>query len=502
METIRRLAIASVLLAWAPLAAAFGLADVAQMAEQIAREPYRNRQTEVPPWMRAGAMTYDQWRDIRFRPDRALWHDEGSAFQVQLFHPGLYFDRSVQVHVVDGGVAQPLPFSTRFFDYGKNTFTDRIPPDVGYAGIRIHYPLKGPQYHDELIVFLGASYFRALGRDNVYGLSARGLAIDTVEPSGEEFPHFIEFWLVKPARDATSLELFALLDSPSLSGAYRFVVTPGVATRVDVEATLFARRTPKALGLAPLTSMFFFGENSTRRFEDFRPEVHDSDGLLVRFESGEWLWRPLDNPQRINVASLATANPRGFGLVQRDRDFGHFQDIETRQELRPSTWVEPRGDWGAGHVRLVEIPTDTELVDNVVAFWVPAAPLEPGGSLPFAYTLWWFMDDPTWPPGGRAVATRRDRGGIQAAHDGYRWVVDFEGPTLSALPAESPPRAVASATAGAKLFDQHVYKNPVTGGWRFTFQLKPKSDDPVELRAYLTRGHDVLTETWSSAWIK
>ena len=498
----RRLAVASLLLAWAPLAAAFGLADVAQMAQQIAREPYRNRQTEVPPWMRVGAMTYDQWRDIRFRPDRALWHDEDSAFQVQLFHPGLYFDRSVQVHVVEGGVAQPLPFSTRFFDYGKNTFADRIPPDVGYAGIRIHYPLKGPQYHDELIVFLGASYFRALGRDTVYGLSARGLAIDTVKPSGEEFPHFIEFWLVKPARDATSLELFALLDSPSLSGAYRFVVTPGVATRVDVEATLFARRTPKTLGLAPLTSMFFFGENSTRRFEDFRPEVHDSDGLLVRFDSGEWLWRPLDNPQRINVASLATTNPRGFGLVQRDRDFGHFQDIETRQELRPSTWVEPRGDWGAGHVRLVEIPTDTELVDNVVAFWVPAAPLEPGGSLPFAYTLWWFMDDPTRPPGGRAVATRRDRGGIQAAHDGYRWVVDFEGPALSALPAESPPRAVASATADAKLFDQHVYKNPVTGGWRFTFQLKPKTDDPVELRAYLTRGRDVLTETWSSVWLK
>jgi glucans biosynthesis protein len=502
METICWLALAVLTLAWVPLASAFGLPDVEQTAQQMAREPYRNRQTEVPPWMRVGAMTYDQWRDIRFRPDQALWRDRGSAFQVQLFHPGLYFDRSVQVHVVENGVVHPLPFSTRFFDYGKNTFADRIPADIGYAGIRIHYPLKGPEYHDELIVFLGASYFRALGRDNVYGLSARGLAIDTVEPSGEEFPHFIEFWLVEPAPDATSMELFALLDGPSVSGAYRFVVTPGLATRVDVEATLFARRTPKTLGLAPLTSMFFFGENSTRRFDDFRPEVHDSDGLLVHFESGEWLWRPLDNPSRINVASLATANPRGFGLVQRDRDFGHFQDIETRQELRPSAWVEPRGDWGPGQVRLVEIPTDNELVDNVVAFWAPDTPPEPGASLHFAYALWWYMDDPSRPPGGRVVATRRDRGGAQAAHHGHRWVIDFEGPALNVLPAGSPPRAVVSATAGAKVFDQHVYKNPVTGGWRLTFQIKPRTDEPVELRAYLARGRDVLTETWSSVWLK
>ncbi len=502
MQTVRSILLSALVLTCASDAGAFSLSDVSRTAQEIAREPYRNRQTKVPPWMRAGAMTYDQWRDIRFRPDRALWRDDDSRFQVQLFHPGLYFDRSVQIHVVEDGSAHPLPFATRFFDYGKNTFADRIPPDIGFAGIRIHYPLKNPAYHDELIVFLGASYFRALGRDNVYGLSARGLAIDTVEPGGEEFPHFTDFWLVKPAPNATSLELFALLDSPSVAGAYRFVVTPGVSTRVDVEATLFARRTPKTLGLAPLTSMFFFGENSTRRFDDFRPEVHDSDGLLVHFASGEWLWRPLDNPRRIDVATLAAATPRGFGLMQRDRDFGHFEDIETRQELRPSVWVEPRGDWGAGAVRLVEIPTDSELVDNIVAFWVPAEPPAPGGALSFAYTLWWYMDDPARPPAGRVTATRRDRGGVDTDRRGCRYVIDFAGPALSALPAESPPRANVTATGGAKIFDQHVYKNPVTGGWRLTFQVKPKSTDPVELRAYLTRGEDVLTETWSAAWLE
>jgi len=494
---------AAALLAAVPRAGAFGLDDVARTAEQMAREPWRDRQRQVPEWMRSGRMTYDQWRDIRFRPERALWRDEKLPFQVQLFHPGLFFDRSVRVSVVDATGVHPLEYSTRYFDFGKNTFAERIPRDIGWAGVRIHYPIKGPEYFDEVIVFLGASYFRALGRDLVYGLSARGLAIDTVEPSGEEFPRFIEFWLEKPAPGAASLVLYALLDGPSLSGAYRFLVTPGLQTTVDVEARLFARRVPKVLGLAPLTSMFFFGENTTRSFDDFRPEVHDSDGLLLHFDSGEWLWRPLDNPTRIDVASFRMRNPRGFGLVQRDRDFASHQDLETRAELRPSAWVEPRDDWGDGVIRLVTIPTASEMDDNVVSFWVPDAPPKPGGSLIYAYRLSWYGDDPGRPPGARAVATRRDRGAVGAAHDGYRYVVDFDGAALDALPAESPPRAVVSASNGATLFDEHVYKNPITGGWRLTFQIKPKDDRPVELRAYLARpGGDVLTETWSYVWLR
>jgi glucans biosynthesis protein len=482
-------------------ACGFDLEDVARQAEAIAREPYRERQKRVPSWMLIGGMTYDQWRDIRFRPEQALWRKEGLPFQVQLFHPGLYYDRSVQVNVVDGGGVRPLPFSTRFFHYGKNDFARRIAEDIGYAGLRVHHPLKGPAYFDEVIVFLGASYFRAVGRDNVYGLSARALAIDTVEPSGEEFPNFIEFWLVEPARSARNLVLYALLDSPSASGAYRFEITPGAQTTVEVDARLFLRRVPAKLGLAPLTSMFFFGENSVRRFDDFRPEVHDSDGLLLHFDSGEWLWRPLDNRSRINAAGLQMRNPRGFGLVQRDRDFASYQDIETRAELRPSTWVVPRGDWGDGRVELVEIPSSNELVDNIVAYWVPATPPAPGAVLPYAYTLSWYGDDGARPPGARAVATRRDRGSVGTPHDGYRYVVDFDGPPLRALGADTPPRAVVSAGNGAALYDEHVYKNPVTGGWRLTFQIKPRNEEPVELRAYLARDEGVLTETWSNVWL-
>ena len=492
----------AVALGASPRAAAFGLDDVAQQAAALARDPYVDREKVVPKWMLVGSMTYDQWRDIRFRPDRAIWRNLHLPFQVQLFHPGLYFDHSVRVNLVDASGAHPLPFDAALFDYGKNDFAERIPKDIGYAGFRIHAPFRSPEYFDELIVFLGASYFRALGRDNLYGLSARGLAVDTVEPTGEEFPRFVEFWLVQPAPDAKAVELFALLDGPTASGAYRFLVTPGEETRIDVDARLFPRRVPKTLGIAPLTSMFYFGENTTtHHFDDFRPEVHDSDGLLVHFDSGEWLWRPLDNPTRIDTASFRTRNPRGFGLIQRDRDFADYQDLETHAEQRPSAWVETHGNWGNGAVRLVEIPTPSELNDNLVAFWVPDPLPQPGSQADYSYTIWWYGDDAARPPGGRVIATRRDRGAVETPRTGYRYVIDFAGPGLAALPAGTTPRAVVTATNGAVLSDQHVVANPATHGFRLVFQVAPVDQTPVELRAYLAADKDVLTETWSGVWL-
>ena len=476
-------------------AESFGLDQVAARAQALAAEPYQDRRKEVPAWMLAGKTTYDQWRDIRFRPEAALWRGEGLPFQVQFFHPGLYYGHSVAVHVVDAGAVHGVPFSPRLFDYGKNDFAARIPADIGYAGFRVHYPIKSAQYFDEVIVFLGASYFRAIGRDQLYGLSARGLAIDTVTAAGEEFPNFTEFWLVKPASDARQLVVYALLEGPSVSGAYAFTVTPGEQTRVDVEARLFFRRKVERLGIAPLTSMFFFGENSRRRFDDFRPEVHDSDGLLVHFAGGEWLWRPLENPASIAVSSFQTGDPRGFGLVQRDRDFADHQDLETHAERRPSTWIEPRGDWGEGRVELIEIPTDTEKNDNIVAFWTPATTPAAGEQRSYSYSLFWYGDAPDRPPGGRVVATRQDAGTIARAR---RFVVDFAGGTRADSAAAEAPEAQVSASGG-EVRDVHVVRNPAIGGWRLGFQVVPAGDQPVELRAFLRRDRDVLTETWSYA---
>jgi glucans biosynthesis protein len=475
----------------------FGLEHVASRARELAAQPYRDGRTQVPDWMLVGKTTYDQWRDIRFRPAQALWRKEGLPFQVQFFHPGLYYSHGVTMNVVDGDEVRELPFSTELFDYGKNDFADRIPSDIGYAGFRVHYPIKKAQYFDEVIVFLGASYFRAIGRDQLYGLSARGLAIDTVVATGEEFPNFTKFWLVKPSPDARELVIYALLEGPSATGAYAFTVTPGEQTRVDVEARLFFRRKVERLGIAPLTSMFFVGENSRRRFDDFRPEVHDSDGLLLHFEGGEWLWRSLENPVSIAVSSFQTRDPRGFGLLQRDRDFANHQDLETHAEQRPSAWIVPRGDWGEGRVELVEIPTDTEKNDNIVAFWVPAEIPDRGEEQSFAYSIHWYGADPARPPGGRAIATRQDAGTIEG---GRRFVVDFAGGTLAAESSDEPPEAVVSAGAG-EVKDAHVVYNAAIGGWRLGFQLLPKGTAPVEMRAYLKRKGDVLTETWSYAHV-
>jgi glucans biosynthesis protein len=317
--------------------------------------------------------------------------------------------------------------------------------------------------------------------------------------SGEEFPRFTDFWIERPAARAKQLTIYALLDSPRAAGAYEFVLRPGPATTVDVRARLFLRDNVAKLGLAPVTSMFFFGENQRSASEDFRPEVHDSDGLLLNFDTGEWLWRPLDNPQTLQVNTLQMHDPRGFGLIQRDRSFEHHQDLETRTDLRPSVWISTHGEWGDGAVELVEIPTDTDIRDNIVAYWVPREEPKLGEPAAFSYTLYWYGDDPARPPGGRVVATRRDWGTVENVH---RFVLDFDGAALRALPAEQAPRAVVTVAGGKEtgdLLEQQVVKNAVTGGWRLSFQVRPKSGAPIEIRAFLERGGQALTETWSYA---
>jgi glucans biosynthesis protein len=476
-------------------ARAFDLDDVAAKAEQLARDPYRDPKGHMPNWLLK--ISYDQWRDIRFRPEKALWRDRPSPFQGQFFHPGLFYEQTVAVNVVEGERVRPVEFSPSQFDYGRNDFAAKVPEDLGYAGFRLHFRIKSRDYYDEVAVFLGASYFRAIGRDQLFGASARGLGVDTAAPSGEEFPRFREFWLLQPAPDAKDLTLYALLDGPSVAGAYRFVFEPGEQTLVSVDSRLFLRRRARKLGVAPLTSMFYFGENVVRPVEDYRPEVHDSDGLLVSFGTGEWLWRPLDNRRSVHVSGFEVRGPRGFGLMQRDRVFDHYQDLETHAELRPSVWVSPRGDWGSGRVELVEIPTDSDANDNVVAYWVPEASPEPGAPVSFSYVMSWYGEDPARPPGGRVVATRRDHGTVEGAE---RFVVDFAGQGLAAIAADQAPRGVVTVVGGDEagaLIEQQVVKNPATGGWRLTFQVRPRTKAPLEIRAFLAREGDTLTETWS-----
>ena len=345
-------------------ALAFGFEDVAQFAKDRAARPYVADNYQPPADLKD--LTYDQYRDIRFKLSRSTWRAEGLPFELAYFHPGKSQAAPVRINEVTAGGVRHIAFDPKAFDYGKNKVSPQKWGDLGFAGFRVHYALNSAAYKDELVVFLGASYFRALGKQQHYGLSARGLAIDTVGGQGEEFPRFVEFWIERPAVDAKALVIHALLDSPRATGAYQFTLRPGDTTVADVRSKLYFRAGVTTLGVAPLTSMFQHGENQPRAGE-FRPEVHDSDGLMVATGEGEWLWRPLINPKRPLVTSFTTRNPKGFGLMQRDRAFSSYEDAEASYERRPSAWIVPKGDWGPGRVELFQWPTPDETNDNIVA---------------------------------------------------------------------------------------------------------------------------------------
>lgn len=474
----------------------FSFADVRRRAEELATKGYEAPTEALPASLQN--LTYDLYRDIRFRPDKSLWRNEGLPFEVQFFARGFYFAKQVTINIVEGGEAKPVSYSNDLFDYGRNKAPENPPADLGFAGFRVNYPIQRDSHYDEVAVFLGASYFRAVGQEQVWGLSARGLAINTGLPKPEEFPVFREFWIVKPDKDATDLTVYALLDSDSVTGAYRFIIRPGRATTMEVKNDLFIRKPVEKLGVAPLTSMFMFGENQEIRIDDFRPEVHDSDGLLMANGAGEWLWRPLSNPARLVISSFMDNNPRGFGLRQRDREFDHYQDLEVIHEKRPSVWVEPIGDWGKGVVQLVEIPSEAERYDNIAAFWAPEKPTEAGQQLGFEYRLYFELDDLGRPPAGRTLATRI--GAVnETDRNTRRFVLDFGGKALEDLDAEAPVQADITTSSG-KILNPNAYKNTVTGGWRISFELAPDNNNPADLRAFLKLKDNVLTETWMYHW--
>ena len=472
--------------------------DVASRARQLAETPFQAAPRPVAAQAAASdALTYDQYRDIRFRPERSLWRDQQLPFEVQFFHPGFVNTDTVRINEVGAdGAVRPVAFDMANFDYGHNATPSKALA-AGYAGFRVHYAINNANHKDEVIVFLGASYFRAVGKDQRYGLSARGLAVDTVGAGAEEFPRFTEFWLEKPAPGATALVIDALLDSKSLAGAYRFVVTPGAETVVDVQSRLYLRKSVGTLGVAPLTSMFFSGENQPQP-GDFRPEVHDSDGLMVETGGGEWLWRPLGNPKQVLTTSFAMPALKGFGLMQRDRAYTSYEDDEARYELRPSAWVTPVGDWGPGRVELVQLNTVDESNDNIVAYWVPATLPAPGQPLDLAYQMRWQGNAQQHPPGAWAVQSRSGRSFATLAAGEEQMIVDFTGPSLAALPAGAPVKAVVTGVANVDIVSTNVYRNEATGDWRLALRFKQrKADDPVELRAFLQHGNDILSETWT-----
>ncbi|HVU26576.1 MAG TPA: glucan biosynthesis protein [Verrucomicrobiae bacterium] len=487
---------------------------VSQLALARASAPFHSPRADLPKVLQQDNLDYDKYRQIRFRRDKALWTEDNLPFRIEFFHPGYLYQEPVRMNEFMLAHTQPIRFVQDFFDYGNLHIQNQIPANTGYAGFRILYALNRTNQLDELGAFLGASYFRLVAKNQRYGQSARGLAINCGESDRpEEFPIFTDWWLGKPHRDDDEIRLFAILDSVSCTGAYEFLIRPGEATVADVTAILYLRRSwdiqivntnaaaIKTLGFAPLTSMFWFGKNTERKFDDYRPEVHDTDGLLVHMNNGEIFWRPLNNPVVMRHQIFSAPDIRGFGLLQRERSFAAYQDNFDAPQLKPSVWVEPNGNWGDGDLHLVELSTHYEGLDNIVAFWDPKnkpAPLQP---FRFSYTLYWQSGEADRKLSeNRVVSTRL--GLDPSCKDCRQIIVDFDGPKLDAIPENNPPVAISNCSTNAAILDNQVIRCTDLGTWRVILKMQPNPGNvnPVDLRCTLQSGTNVVSETWVYQW--
>lgn len=472
----------------------FDFGRLQAMARTLAAKAYR------PPKIRGReileTIDYDRYQKIAFRPPMALWADRSFRHPVQPFHLGRFFQSPVPISVVKDGRARELLYAPDLFQFDDLALARGLPENLGFAGFRV---MHGHEDKRDWLAFLGASYFRSSGELDQYGLSARGVAIDTATDGPEEFPRFAGFWLEPLSRPDGALAIYALLDGLSVTGAYRIVAYRDGPVTTEVESRLFFRKAVKRLGVAPLTSMFWFDEGNRSKATDWRPEIHDSDGLAIWSGTGERIWRPLNNPSGVRVNSFTDDNPRGFGLLQRDRDFKNYEDDSVFYDRRPSVWVEPVGDWGKGAVQLVEIPTDDEIHDNIVTYWVPDEPVRAGSERMFSYRLHWVAQEP-FPARstGQVIATRIGRGGVpgQPRPKGRtKFAIDFEGGELSGLGKKENVKPVISASRG-DIETPYALKVVGTGKWRAVFDLHAGGSDPINLRCFLTRDDRALSETW------
>lgn len=465
-------------------------------AHRLALEPFEEPPAALPDWL--AGIGYDAYRDIHFRDDRWLWAEDVPGFRVAFFHPGYIYPRQLRLWAVEAEAAREVVFDPSYFRYTRDpTLPERLPPGLGFPGFRVFETITGAE-PSPLFSFLGASYFRARTRDLGYGLSARGIAIHMGTSESEEFPDFTAFWLQRPAQGDETLTFFALLDGPSVTGAYAFTVRPGETTSVHVRASITLRDTVASLGLAPFSSMFWYGENTLRKPPDFRPEVHDSDGLWMETEDGEHVWRPLTNPLRTRTDKLPATHLRSFGLLQRDRDFAHYQDIDAHYHQRPDAWVEPGPELIAqeGRLHLLEIETPHEYADNIALAWVPEEPPLPGERFDFSYTVHFG----TLPAAeiGRVVATRL--GESIHAPEQLEFVIDFEGGSLADFEEGDAVRAELAAE-GSRIRWRLVRRNPHSAGWRLVFRTEmPAGSEGARFKARLTHRGERLTETWTYWW--
>ncbi len=472
-------------------AADFNMRTVESKAQALVDKHYNPKPLPIPAFLKN--LSPEQYSQIQ--DTKPLWQNGNTPFQAQFYLPGSWFHQPEVIREVVNGKVRPIPFNLGDFSFGNLKVPADLPSDLGYAGFRLLAPLNTPPYYNEFISFLGATYFRAVGKHAVYGTSARGLGIDTAQPSGEIFPYFKEIWLEKPQAGAQDMVVYALMDSSVATGAYRFTIHPGDSTTVQVQATIYLRKPVQVLELAPLTSMYWHGHGRGITAGDWHPAQHDSSDLVMANGNGEWLTRPIDNPLQIQTTTYSMDHPVGFGLIQEDRDFSAYQGIETQYQRRPSVWVQPVGDWGKGQVRLVELPTNNRDMDNIDVFWVPDQEPAPKTPLHFAYNLRFFLDNHGLIPLAHPVGTYL---GDDPKTAGARTVViDFGGGALTKLPGNMPIKAHLTAENGARILSQKLEWDAKDHFWRVIAVIQPQTASPSNVRCYLTLDNQVMTNTWT-----
>jgi glucans biosynthesis protein len=550
----------------------FGFQQVDEMAKERVAAKYVAPPDVLPPQLKK--LTPLQDAGIFSKETARLWRKKGLPFQVD-FYPQLNTNPqphiAPEINYVDQKGSHRLPYSPTFFNFlnvsvnppQPLTFNPPLPSDLGYAGFYVRYPDMGIGSNasslDGFFSALGGCYFRVLAKEQVYGLSARGLAVNPgLFGKPEEFPLFTEWWLHQPAPTASELVLDALLEGPSITGAYEFHIRPGAVTSVDIHASLYFRQAVERLGIAPFSSMYLFAENAKNHFNDnVHPEIHDSDGVLMHNNADEWVWHPLQQQPFLQSYAFGDENPKGFGLLQRDRDFAHYQDLNAKYNVRPSVWVTPRGDWGKGDLSLVQLNSNDFNTDNVVLFWHPAKKIAAGDHLDISYTIDFYMNDATRPPlayckqtlinnpappppavvppgqptapavvstpktnAPAATPPAKPTGSVPpgphppappAPSAGkpnptgttpVQFLVDFIGNGIESIAANQPPDLdLTYDPPGTYLREESVEKNGYDNSWRVTFTIIPfKHFTPTNLRVRLVRDGKPITETWSYTW--
>ncbi|MDJ0931441.1 glucan biosynthesis protein [Breoghania sp.] len=470
----------------------FDFNTVIERARALAAQPYMAEPVRTADTLEK--IDYDAHWKIKFGPSETI--TIGKDAPIQFFHMGRYFKDPVRMYSVKDGKAREILYSPDAFEMPDDSPAKTLPHDIGFAGLRV----MRADLKTDWISYLGASYFRTDGQSRQYGLSARGLEIDTGLSTPEEFPRFSDFWLAPPEHEGQTLIIYALMRSPSVTGAYKMALTnkDGKGQIIDVDSRLFFRKAVERLGVGPLTSMYWYLETNRSTALDWRPEVHDTDSLAILSGTGEHIWHPLNNPDTVRTSTFAAPDVKGFGLAQRDHKFEDYQDDGIFYNKCPSVWIEPRKPFGPGSVQLVEIPTDDEIFDNIVAYWTPKVQPKAGDERNFSYRMTWADHHPIPDTNSQVVATRVGQGGVPSQprpKDQIKVVIDFEGPALKGLTQQSGVKPVVKLSKDKAT---NPYALPVVGTdrWRLIFDAKTSSDGPVEARVYLKRGYYVLSETW------